>query len=123
MKVHADIQGQAETEKAFTNLASRVTNDAEAASKVASIVANKAAQFAPVRTGLMAGSYGVQDRYVVNDTAYSGYVEHGVPSLGMVPQNTVKQAFETSADQIEQIYSQWIAKEATSVGLESTSGG
>jgi hypothetical protein len=122
VKTSVDIQGQAETEAAFKDLATRVENDAEAATKVASLVAGKASQFAPVRTGLMAGSYGVQDRYVVNVAPYAGFVEYGVPSLEMAPQNTVQRAFEASSEQIEKVYSQWIAREASAVGLESNSG-
>jgi len=123
MKITGEVTGEAETKAAFNNLASRVVNDVEAASKTAGIVASKAGSFAPVRTGLLAASFGVQDRFVINDVPYAGYVEHGVPSLGMAPQYMVRQAFESSADQIDAIYSQWIASEAKSAGIEATTSG
>lgn len=122
MKITGEVQGEAETKTAFNKLASQVVNDAEAAAKVAILVAGKASNFAPIRTGLLAASYGTQDRYVINTAPYSGYVEHGVPSLGMAPAFTVKQAFETSAAEIDAIYSQWIAGKATAVGIEATGG-
>lgn len=122
MKVTGEVTGEAETKAAFNKLATRIANDVEAASKVAGVVASKAGGYAPIRTGLLAGSFGVSDRYVINDAPYAGYVDQGVPSLGMAPQFMVKQAFESSADQIDAIYSQWIASEATSVGIEATSG-
>ena len=122
MKITGEVVGAAETQAAFNNLASRVENDAAAATKVAGVVAGKAGSFAPIRTGFLAGSFGVQDVFVISDAPYAGYVEYGVPSLGMAPQYMVQQAFETSAGEIDAVYSDWIASEAKAMGFEATSG-
>jgi hypothetical protein len=122
MKIDAEVIGEAEVKAAFNNLASRVETDTQAATKTAAIVASKAGSLAPVRTGALASSYGVEDVYVISSVSYAVYIEYGAPARGMAPQYIVQQAFDTSAEQIEQVYSQWIASEAKSVGLEATSG-
>jgi hypothetical protein len=122
VKITGEVEGSEQTQAAFNELADKVKNDAPAASQVAAIVAGKAGSFAPIRTGLLASSFGVQDRYIVNSAPYSGYVEYGVPSLGMAPMYMVQQAFDVSVAEIDNAYSQWIASEAKSSGFEAQSG-
>ena len=123
MKITGEVIGEKETQAAFASLATKVETDTQGATKAAAVVASKAATLAPVRTGVLAGSYGVEDVNVISSAPYAVYIEYGAPARNMAPQYVVQQAFETSAAQIEQVYSQWIASTATSIGFEATTSG
>jgi hypothetical protein len=121
VKVEASVDGGPETSAALIAFATAMENDAVAAAQAAAIVAGVAGGSAPVRTGALAASYGVQDTYVVNPLQYAGPIEYGVPDLGMAPQFVVTNAWESSAGQVEAVYSTWAAEQARAVGLEATS--
>ena len=123
MKITGEVIGAKETQAAFNRLASRIESDATAATKTAAVVAAKAGMLAPVLTGALAGSYGVEDVNVVSSVPYAIYIEYGAPARNMTPQYVVQEAFEASAAQIEEVYSQWIASEARSAGFEATTSG
>lgn len=123
MKITGEVEGEAETKAAFISLASKIENDAVAATKAATVVANAAGSLAPVRTGALASSYGVQESYIISSVPYAVYIEYGAPARNMSPQYIVEKAFELSAAPVEDVYSQWIAGEAKSVGFEATTSG
>ena len=121
MKIEASVEGGPETAAALLGFAAAAGNDAVAAAQAAAIVAAVAGGNAPVRTGALAASYGVQDTYIVNPLQYAGPIEYGVPSLGMAPQYVVRDAWESSAAQIEAVYSEWLAAQGRALGLEARS--
>lgn len=122
MKITGEVVGEAETKQAFNALASRVENDQAAAAKAASVVAAAAGGLAPVRTGLLAASYGVQDVYVINPLPYAAPIEYGVPSKGMAPQYVIRTAFDNAGEQVVEVYEQWIVQQAGAVGIDASGG-
>lgn len=116
-RVEATVEGGPETAKALIDFAERAANDAEAAAQAGAIVAGVAGSLAPVATGALAGSYGVQDTYVVNPLQHAGPIEYGTDR--MAPQYVVQNAWENSAAQVEAVYSAWLAAQGSAVGLES----
>lgn len=118
--ITGSVEGEAETAAAFVALAARAENDAEAAARAAAIVAAAAGGFAPVATGALAASYGVQDRFVVNPMPYAAFVEYGTAMIR--PAFAVGQAWDTQAGAIEAVYAAWMAEQARSVGFDATSG-
>lgn len=116
-KIEAEVTGGPETAKALIDFATRAENDAEAAAQAGAIVAGVAGSLAPVATGALAGSYGVQDTYIVSPLQYAGPIEYGTDR--MAAQYVVRNAWENSAGQIESVYSAWLAAQGSAVGLES----
>lgn len=119
MKIKGEVVGEAETKAAFNALASRMETDA-AASQAATVVANAAGGLAPVRTGLLAASYGVQEAFVINPLPYAAAIEYGVPSKGMAPAYVIRTAFDNAGEQVVDVYERWIVQQATAVGLEAS---
>ena len=118
--ITGSVEGVEETQAAFLALAAQAANDQEAAAKAAAIVAAAAGPLAPYVTGALAASYGVQDRFIVNPTAYAGFVEYGTRQ--MPGAFVVGRAWDTSASAIEAAYSEWLASQARAIGFEATSG-
>ena len=121
MKIDASIEGEAETKAALAAFADRAATDTEAAAKAAAVVAGTAGGLAPVRTGALAASYGVQDTYVVNPLPYAGPIEYGTAI--MPAHNVVGQAWEASGAQVVEVYEQVYAENARALGFETTTGG
>lgn len=119
MKPEVTVTGVPETQAALNAFGERAANDAEVANQAAQLVAGAARVAAPVRTGTLAAGYGVEDRYVVNPTDYAPFVEFGTDR--MVAQNVIGGAMEASAEQVGQMYAEWLAGQADAVGLEGTS--
>jgi hypothetical protein len=117
------VTGIPETKAALAAFGERAANDTEVAGQAASIVAAAASVRAPVLTGALAASYGVSERFVVNPLPYAGPVEFGVPELGMEPRFVIGGAMEASAEQVAQMYAEWLAAQAGAVGLEGKAGG
>ena len=120
MKIDADIQGEAETKAALAAFAARAEQDTEAAAKAAALVAGVAGGLAPVRTGALAASYGVQETYVVNPLPYAGPIEYGTDRMGA--QYVVQNAWDAAAAQVVEAYEQVYAANAKALGFETTSG-
>jgi len=117
------VTGIPETKAALNAFGERAANDVEVAGQAAAIVAAAASVRAPVRTGALAASYGVEERYVVNPLPYAGPIEFGVPDLGMAPQFVIGGAMESSAEQVAIMYADWLAIQADAVGLEGKASG
>jgi len=119
VKPEVTVTGVPETQAALNAFGERAANDAEVAGQAAAVVAAAAGVRAPVRSGLLAGSYAVEDRYVVNPIEYAPFVEFGTDR--MVAQNVIGGAMEASAEQVGIMYAEWLAAQADAVGLEGTS--
>jgi len=115
------VTGIPETKAALNALGERAANDAEVATQAAGIVAAAARVSAPVRTGLLAASYAVEERYVVNAIEYAPFVEFGTDR--MAPQAVITNAMEASAEQVAIMYADWLATQADAVGLEGKASG
>jgi hypothetical protein len=113
------VTGVPETQAALAAFGDRAANDAEIAAQAAGVVAAAAQAAAPVRTGLLAGSYGVQDRYVVNPVEYAPFVEFGTDR--MAPHYVITNAMEASVEQVGQMYAEWLAQQAGAVGFDAKS--
>jgi len=119
VKPEVTVTGIPETQAALNAFGERAANDAEVANQAAAVVAAAARIGAPVRSGLLAGSYAVEDRYVVSPVEYAPFVEFGTDR--MVAQNVIGGAMEASSEQVGQMYAEWLAAQADAVGLEGKS--
>jgi HK97 gp10 family phage protein len=113
------VTGIPETKAALAAFGERASNDAEVATQAAGIVAAAARVSAPVRTGLLAASYTVEERYVVNPIEYAPFVEFGTDRVA--PQAVITNAMEASAEQVAQLYAEWLAQQAGQLGFEAKS--
>lgn len=119
-KIEAEISGEAETKAAFAAFASWAEQDTAAAAQAAAAVASTAGGLAPVRTGALAGSYGVEDVYVVNPLPYAGPIEYGTAI--MPAHNVVGQAWEAAGSQVVAVYESAYVAQGRALGFEVTGG-
>ena len=115
------VTGIPETQAALAAFGERAANDIEVAGQAAAIVAAAASLRAPVLTGALAASYTVSERYVVSDLPYAGPVEYGTDR--MLPRFVIGGAMEESAEQVGNMYAEWLAAQADAAGLEGKSSG
>lgn len=115
------VTGIEETNAALAAFGERAANDAEVAGQAAALVAAAAGVAAPVRSGLLAGSYGVEDRYVVNPIEYAPFVEFGTER--MAAQHVIGGAMEANVEQVGIMYAEWLAAQADATGLEGGTSG
>jgi hypothetical protein len=114
------VTGVPETVAALNAFGERAANDLEVAAQAAALVAAGASVRAPVRTGALAGSYTVVERYVVSDLPYAGPIEFGTAIMPAF--NVIGGAMEENAEQVAIMYADWLATQADAVGLEGKSG-
>jgi hypothetical protein len=115
------VTGIEETNAALAAFGERAANDAEVAGQAAALVAAAAGVAAPVRSGLLAGSYGVEDRYVVNPIEYAPFIEFGTDR--MAAQHVIGGAMEASAEQVGIMYAEWLTAQADAAGLDGSTSG
>jgi hypothetical protein len=115
------VTGIEETNAALAAFGERAANDAEVAGQAAALVAAAAGVAAPVRSGLLAGSYGVEDRYVVNPIEYAPFVEFGTDR--MAAQHVIGGAMEANVEQVGIMYAEWLATQADAAGLDGSTNG
>ena len=120
-KVEATVEGGPETAAALTAFAARIEADTQGPAKAAAIVAGIAGSLAPVLTGALAASYGVQDVYVVNPLQYAGPIEYGTDR--MAAQYVVTNAWESAGAQVVDAFEQVYAQDAKALGFETSTGG
>ena len=113
------VTGVDETVAALNAFAERAANDIEVAGQAAAVVAAAAQAGAPVRSGALAAGYGVVERYVSNPVDYAPFVEFGTER--MAPQYVITNAMEASADQVAQMYADWLAQQGSAAGFEAKS--
>lgn len=119
-KIEATVEGGPETAAALTAFAARVEADTQGPAKAAAVVASVAGSTAPVLTGALAGSYAVQDTYVVNPLQYAGPIEYGTDR--MTGQFVVHNAWESAGAQVVDAFEQVYAADAKALGFDTTSG-